>query len=58
MIRASYVDATGTNRFSVARRVREDSRNMRNGCLVARLGDDRVAGGEASAVVDCDRRCD
>ena len=58
MIRSSYVDASGTNRFSVVRRVRNDGRHVMNGCLVAELGDDRVAGGEASTVVDCDRRCD
>ena len=47
---------SGTSRFSISWRVLNDGRHVGNGCLVAELGDDRDAGGDVSAVVDCDRR--
>ena len=37
----SYGGETGTIRFCVIRRVRNDGRHVRNGCLVAELGDDQ-----------------
>ena len=49
-------DESGTSRFSIPWRVTNDGRHVGNGCLVAELGDDRDAGGDVSAVIDCDRR--
>jgi hypothetical protein len=48
-------DEGGTSRFSISRRLLNDGRHVEKGCLVAELGDDRDAGGDGSAVVDCDR---
>ena len=39
----SYGDETGTIRFNVFRRVRNDGSHVMNGCLVAELGDDQCA---------------
>ena len=39
----SYGDKTGTIRFNVFRRVRNDGSHVMNGCLVAMLGDDQCA---------------
>ena len=52
----SDVDESGTSRFSISWRVLNDGRHVDKGCLVAELGDDRDAGGDVSAVIDCDRR--
>ena len=49
-------DESGTSRFSMSWRVLNDGRHVEKGCLVAELGDDRDAGGDVSAVIDCDRR--
>ena len=38
-----YGGETGTIRFYVIRRVRNDGRHVMNGCLVAMLGDDQCA---------------
>ena len=50
-------DESGTSRFSISWRVLNDGQHVEKGCLVAELGDYRDAGGDGSAVVDCDRRC-
>ena len=52
----SHGDESGTTRFSTSYRTLNDGRHVGKGCLVAELGDDRDAGGDGSAVVDCDRR--
>jgi hypothetical protein len=41
----------------VFRRVRNDGRHVRKGCLVAQLGDDQLTLGHRCSVVDCVRRC-
>ena len=49
-------DESGTSRFSISWRLLNDGGHVGNGCLAAELGDDRDAGGDGSAVIDCDRR--
>ena len=49
-------DESGTTRFSISWRLLNDGRHVEKGCLVAEIGDECDAGGDGSAVIDCDRR--
>ena len=53
----SYGGESGTIRFYVFRRVRNDGRHVMNGCLVAQVGDDQCACGDGCTVNGFDRRC-